>query len=130
MPREIRDFTTEDATARRAALTRPRHYRPDDTPPTNVLPLDRFTQGGADTIVADVSDLGSVVHGTPWIVRLFRDACDEGIFIRSPRTRNVVRFVLTNREVDEGDLILYEFAVYGPDRAYAGPVENVHIFND
>ena len=91
------------------------------------LDLKRFTFDKAKrTLTAMASDFGPVVSGTWWLARLYPDACDEGIAIRSEITGKVEYFVLSRGEVIDGDLIAWHFK---PLNKLAN-VASVTIYND
>jgi len=108
--------------------------------PLNPIPMERFTfikagdgcdpahkfmlgkLAATNLLVAEASDLGPGFR----IERLFNDACDEGIAIRSNRTAKVVRFTLSKIQRQDGDIVAWHFI---PFDAVAKPV-NVTIFND
>ncbi len=87
--------------------TRYRRARANELP-VNPLPLERFDYDKQKrTLTAFESDLRSQpFNGTyPWLQRLYNDACDIGIAIRSHHTGAIERFCLHKEMVDrEGDL--------------------------
>lgn len=91
------------------------------------LPLERFTRHG-DTLTAFESDLRNhPFDGTyHWLRRLFNDACDVGMAIRSHHTGRIVRFTLEREETRDGDLMAFHFTALDD----AGPITKVTIFND
>ena len=59
--------------------------------------------------------------------RLYNDACDEGLAVRSPQTGREVRFSYNRTEKDsEGDVIKWVYDAVDSDQ----PIKNVIIFND
>jgi hypothetical protein len=93
--------------------------------PVPALPLQRFTFDRG-TLTATASDFGTPRDGLWWLGRLYNDACDVGIVIRSELTGEERRFVLSKQVEREGEVLYWEFA----------PVERlqhvglVTIFND
>lgn len=77
------------------------------------------------TFTADASDL----RGKTFIGRLFDDACDVGLRLKSPRTGAVKNFILVKEEKDkEGDTICW---LYLSDKAVGKQEElKMVIFND
>lgn len=93
------------------------------------LSLEKFTWKAKDqTLSAEESDLHShSFDGTyPWLQRLYNDACDVGIAIRSHYTGKVERFHLEKEEKREGDLLSWTFRPVDKNCR----VKQVIIFND
>lgn len=75
-----------------------------------------------NTFIAEASRLGkSFVTG-----RVYDDACDEGFTIISERTGNPTVFALHNVEMNEGDIMAWEFKCVTPGLKNLKAV----IFND
>lgn len=88
----------------------------------NELPLERFDYNKADkSLVAEASDLGNFR-----IQRLYNDACDEGIAIRSHHTGKVEKFVLTKVDENDGDVIGWHFIPV----SVVCPIKSVLVIND
>lgn len=86
------------------------------------IPLRTFTRSGG-TLSADISD----IDATCWMNRLYNDACDVGLAIRSETTGRVERFYHTNEERDrEGDIVAWHFAATD----LKCPIQRVVVFND
>lgn len=63
-----------------------------------------------------------------WLGRLYDDACDEGIAIRSTKTGKVVRFYLHSTERNrDNDITCWNFF---PEDATKTGIRSVVIFND
>jgi hypothetical protein len=94
------------------------------------FPLERFDWGGmVGVLVGEASDL-AISPGTPPWSRLFNDACDAGIAIRSGKTGRTVRFYLEREDRDrEGEIQGWWFKVYDRD-AHGHGVIRVLIIND
>ena len=95
---------------------------------TNLLPVPTFgtapfTRHG-DTLVAYASDIG--FHGAG---RMYRDAIDRGIALRSHRTGTVERFCLASADSDgEGEVTGWRF-IPAPENRTARAIR-VLIIND
>lgn len=79
----------------------------------HALRLERFTHNSKDkTLTAFESDLRDrPFDGTyPWLRRLYNDARDVGIAIRSHHTGRLERFALTRTEERDGDLLAWHFS--------------------
>ncbi len=96
-----------------------------DVPP---LPLERFTLTNKDHLSTFESDLRSgPFDGTfPWLHRLYDDAADVGIAIRSHHTGQVVYFHLEDQEERDGEIVAWHFKPI-PGETFTGTVT---IFND
>ncbi len=82
------------------------------------------------TLVAEASDFGPLRDGIWWISRIYADAADVGIAIRSHHTGKVVVFGLVEQKKDrEGDLQSWEFEILDEFRKIS-TVTHVTIFND
>lgn len=95
----------------------------------HALPLERFTYNKEDkSLSAFESDLRNrPFDGTyPWLHRLYDDACDEGIAIRSHHTGVVQRFYLERTEERDGDLLAWHFKPTHQNQN----IKSVVIFND
>lgn len=93
----------------------------------NPLSLERFTfHEDTKTLVAEASDFGPMRDGAWWMQRLYDDACDVGIAIRSHETDRVQVFHLEREETRDGDLLAWHFKPM--DKTC--PVRGVTIFND
>lgn len=92
------------------------------------LPSNRFRFNPRTRVLsAEMSNFGPCRDGMWWMVRLYPDAADVGIYVRSDRTGRVEPFFLEREEKDaEGDLLALHFR---PVSARTG-VKNVVIFND
>lgn len=103
--------------------------------PDNVLPITRpldedvFTVHEGVWLIAEASDFGPAGF-TNALQRLFNDAADQGIGIRSHPSGRIVRFALDRVEKDrEGDVTAWVFQVV-PRDAKASTVRHVRVFND
>ena|ERR1700722_15518214 len=91
------------------------------------LPLDKFLYSSKDqSLSAEMSDFGPAREGHWWLQRIYSDACDIGIAIRSHYTNKVEIFYLEREEVREGDLL----AMYFKPLSKSCRVKSVVIFND
>lgn len=98
-------------------------------PATYPLDLKRFHFDPIKrTLSAEASDFGSYQEiRRRWIQRLYDDACDVGIVIKSHFTEKEERFVLEREDRDdEGDLQCWHFVPVSK----LARVETVTIFND
>lgn len=88
------------------------------------LNMRRFTWDRAKgELVAEASDLEGFA-----LNRLYNDACDVGIAIRSHHTGRVLRFVLVRVVTDhEGDVLYWSFA---PLHGSFSNVRRVTVLND
>lgn len=77
------------------------------------------------TIIAEISEL----RGVGLFGRLFDDACDVGVRLRSIRTGQIKNFTLVEEQTDaEGDTVAWH---YRSDNAVGRPEEiKLVIFND
>lgn len=74
--------------------------------------------------VAEASDLGPSFAG-----RLFDDACDYGMWVRSHKTGKVVSFLLERQGFSpEGDLLYWKFRSWDLDPRASG-IE-LRVYND
>jgi hypothetical protein len=105
------------------------------------LPLSRFSFDRGE-LTAEASDFGSMnqlvrndVPAPAFIRRLYDDACDLGIAIRSERTGRIARFYWCEGEGRNADYSWgYDRFVFRPEMTRGGvpcvPVAKVTIFND
>src|SRR6185436_6321418 len=76
------------------------------------LNLTRFSWDAKEGVLsAFESDLRHTkFDGTyPWLRRIYNDACDVGIAIKSPKTGAMKRFYLEREETREGDILAWHF---------------------
>ena len=91
------------------------------------LMLSRFVWEREDqAIYAYASDLGYAPGIIPG-VRLFQDACDFGIRIRSNKTNKVYAFVLDENRSDSG---AWEYVPVKENGVCCDTIDKVVIFND
>ena len=89
----------------------------------NPLPLSRFRwERSTKTLAAFASDLPGFR-----LERLYDDACDVGIAVRSERTGAEVRFCLEREEARDGDFLAWHFV---PADRICPPADKLIIFND
>jgi len=94
------------------------------------LPLNKFFWNkNTKTLTAEASDFGPARDGHWWFHRLFDDAADVGISIRSHVTGRIETFYLEREDKDaEGDATGWWFK---PSLLRSpAPVKNVFILND
>ena len=95
----------------------------------HALPLERFTYSpDGRSLTAFESDLRDRPFdgGYPWLRRLYSDACDVGIAVRSHHTGRIEPFCLVRTEERDGDLLAWQFGpAPGNDTGLT-----VTIFND
>src|SRR5437879_3266190 len=79
--------------------------------PTNPIPLKTFTLDRAKgTLTAMASDFGALRDGLWWLGRLYKDAADLGITIKSELTGHEERFYLAREErTGDGELVAWHF---------------------
>jgi hypothetical protein len=100
--------------------------------PLNPFSSDKFRVSPTTrSLVAEASDLGYAPGMIPG-ARLYNDACDWGMAVRSTRTGKVVRFVLHREERNPheealpfADIVAWHYRSIGLDR-----VVELVIFND
>ena len=91
------------------------------------MDLARFTYDrDRQSLVAIASDFGPLRDGLWWLNRMYDDAADAGIAIRSHKTGKVERFYLERTEERDGDLMAWHFRPESPGCI----VKSVTIFND
>lgn len=89
------------------------------------IPLELFSQHG-DTLTAEISDLGNRRLDR----RLYADAADVGIAIRSHHTGRVVRYYLVGEDkTPDGEVAGWHYKVVAADAAGVR-TPNVLIIND
>lgn len=92
------------------------------------LRLERFSfnDGVLSAFESDLRD--HPFDGTyPWLRRVWDDACDVGIVIRSHHTGREERFYLEREETRDGDTLAWHFLPIDPRKV---AVKSVVIFND
>jgi hypothetical protein len=91
------------------------------------MDLRKFTWTKKDgSLVAEASDFGPLRDGRWWLQRIYNDACDIGIAIRSHVTETVEKFYLQTEHERDGDLTHWTFLPLNPNCK----VKHVTIFND
>jgi hypothetical protein len=92
------------------------------------LPLSRFDWNKERGVLsACASDFGPLRDGMWWVGRLYDDAADMGIAIKSERTGVIERFVLSDEEERGGELLAWRFVPVNPQKSR---VSSVIVFND
>jgi len=102
--------------------------RPNNLDPVNMSHFTYLRE--KNLLVTEISDLPKGA-----IARLYPDACDVGLAVRSPRSGQVVTFAQArvlrhpSGHVEEGDLIGWVFEPVGRIPAHIAALR-IHVFND